>query len=58
MTRMLLVISLVFLMGCHCTTVQLFVEKDWHTEGRTYPVPADTRTRISINWDGAKWEVH
>ena len=54
MTRMSIVLIL-FCCGCRCSTVQIFAEKDWRTEpGYTAP---DAHTKISITFDGSKWEV-
>lgn len=49
------ILLLLLCSGCQCTSIQLFVEKDWRTEpGFVNP---DTRTKISVNFDGSKWEI-
>ncbi len=54
-TLMFMVAGLLLLSGCRCTTIQLFVEKDWRTE-RGFVAP-DAHTRFSIGFDGSKLEV-
>ena len=53
--KWILLVGCLLLVGCKCTTVSIYVEKDWKLE-RDFDAP-DTHTKMSINFDGEKWST-